>query len=367
MLHRADHPQRVHRHARVDALAQEPLDRFAVAPYLVEAHLHLDQAREQRVALVLGVLGDRPGALGEGGHGAHAEHTQRVFGAPQRRLPLRELRAENAGELAQVVALQPRRDRDEPLGHRVHGGRHGHGIAASQLEPEEVPVQVGAHLQLVGQFQRRFVRRVDGELDLAAARQRRGRGHPREPEVGAHRIARRAARHRIARRAREQRETAGGGRIVHHQPVLARQHVLLDPERPEHVGVAGLGGMQVQAARAHRVIEHGVRLQQLHPPGGDRQLALPDGAFVAEFLVGNADPHDGLRHVAGRQEHRGDHAETRDGQRHREHEPAEATHRAEIAQPLGLLQLLGLAAHGEGERAAGGRERVTGHGRSRHP
>src|ERR1051325_9229561 len=69
------------------------------------------------------------------------------------------------------------------------------------------------------------------------------------------------------------------------------------------------------------------------------------------------------RHGAGEKEHPPPDAAPGDGGRPRGEEPAVAAHRGEVAQPFGRRGWLGLAAHGERNRAAAERERVAGHGR----
>ena len=283
-------------------MREDAADRLSIAAQLLPIHLHTDQAGEHGIAWKLHVRGHRCRAVRVLRHRAHAKSLEPRFGAPQLVPRALELPAEDAGELLQVLLLQVRGDGDEALRHHVHHRRDLPGIRPAQLEPQEIPIRVRCNLEALREHPRSLVRGDHRELHRSPGREHAGWRHPGEAQFRPDRVPHRAMQlHEMLRVG----EREGMPRRIHHEPVDAGSHAVLYPERRERVRVAGPARRHVEALSADHVLQHDIRLQQVDPAGGDRQLALPDGPSlpgVPCVAGGYLDPYRGARQVGRRQQ-----------------------------------------------------------------
>ena len=90
--------------------------------------------------------------------------------------------------------------------------------------------------------------------------------------------------------------------LVDDEAVGASMHDSADLEPTQHTVGCGRRRCEVQSALAHDVVQHHVRAQQVHPPGGAEQLAgldraLRRGRAALVRIAGRVDPDVGARGV----------------------------------------------------------------------
>ena len=255
-----------------DALQASP-----VLAQLLQAHLHLEVAAEDRVSSHLEPGGDGRGVVGRERDRVDAKALQLLFGLLQLLLGVAELLLQDRQDLVELALLELGGHRDLSIHDGVQDRRDPLRVRTAERESDEVALLVHTCRHAVGQVTGGVPWGSHGEIDPGAGRKRARRRRPPETEVHADRVPERPPFDEGPLPGRERVRT----------PVVGDR----EPEAPRSDAVRELEGVERRSVLRRRVqvhplldhdgVEDRVRAEQLDPGVGLEEAALADGLDVA--------------------------------------------------------------------------------------